>query len=79
MIDQLIRGFFKFLQNNGINPMMFLATIMILWVWWDIRNYKKNKSWKTQRFMVKFNFVIRLVGTVLFILASIVIYIKTHK
>ena len=78
-MENIQKELFSFLKSIGIDPMIFFAFIMIVWVAKDAYDYKKNKKWKQERFMVKFSFINRVVGMILIILANIIIYYKNHK
>ena len=79
MKEEFVNEIRTTLESLGINPIDFCALVMIVWVIWDVRNYRKNKDWKTRPFINKFNFIIRVLSMMLIVAASILFYIKHHR
>jgi len=67
------------LESLGIDPSIFLSLVMIIWVTWDVRNYRKNKDWRTRPFINKFNFISRVFGMIVFITMAILFHLEDHR
>jgi len=79
MKEEIVKEIYTVLESIGINPIDFCAVVMIVWVIWDIRNYMKNKDWKTRPFINKFNFIIRVFSMILIVTISISFYFDHRR